>query len=354
MSGVVSRWFAVVLGCVLTLLAAGVALGQEAGQAPPPEPGQMPPPTFLTPFGGIGGDGAMMPPPAVPAAGSFPPGGWQVAGERMPVKPSEYWIGLQCTVVRPELRFHLGLADDVGILVEALVDKSPAAKAGIEKYDVLTQAGEKKLTKVQDLIDAVDAVKEGALKVELVRGKEQKSVEVTPEKRPPVEAPGPDAAFSPSGDWQKFYDFMKQWEPGKGGRPSMRLRFWHPGAIITGDGPGDAGAAKLPKNVTIKIQKEGEHPAELAVTRGDQTWNVKEDDLSALPDDLRPYVERMLGKAGAIGRLPLGGEAFAPFSLERDGRLEKRLDELKGRVDELRQTVEELRKNREDKPRGQK
>ena len=353
MNGSVHRCFAVALGCVLTLLAAGAASGQEAGQPRPPEPGQMPPPTFLTPFGGTGG-GAMMYSRPDAAVGDVPQGAWQVAGEQAAVEPSEYWIGLQCVSARPELRFHLGLADDEGILVEAIIDKSPAAKAGIQKYDVLTRAGDKKLTKVQDLIDAVDAVKEAALKVELVRGKERKTVEVTPEKRPPVEPPGPDAAFAPSGEWQKFYDFMKQWEPGKGGRPSMRLRFWHPGAIITGDEPGDGGANKLPKNVTIKIQKEGEKPAEVTVTRGDQTWNVKEDDLAALPDDLRPYVERMLGKAGAIARLPLGAEAFAPFSPERDGRLEKRLEELNRRIDSLRQSIEELRKDRGYKPSGQK
>ncbi|MGI6419070.1 MAG: PDZ domain-containing protein [Thermoguttaceae bacterium] len=352
MNGSVHRCFAVALGCVLTLLAAGAALGQETGQSRPPEQGQMPPPTFLTPFGGMGG-GAIYSSPGA-AVGDVPQGAWQVADEQAAVEPSEYWIGLQCVSARPELRFHLGLADDEGILVEAIIDKSPAAKAGIQKYDVLTRAGDKKLTKVQDLIDAVDAVKEGLLKVELVRGKEKKTVEVTPEKRPPIEPPGPDAAFAPPGEWQKFYDFMKQWEPGKGGRPSMRLRFWHPGAIITGDEPVDGGTSKLPKNVTIKIQKEGEKPAEVTVTRGDQTWNVKEDDLAALPDDLRPYVERMLGKAGAIARLPLGAEAFAPFSPERDGRLEKRLEELNRRIDSLRQSIEELRKNRGDKPSGQK
>ena len=46
----------------------------------------------------------------------------------------------------------------------------------------------------------------------------------------------------------------------------------------------------------------------------------------------------------AIARLPLGAEAFAPFSPERDGRLEKRLEELNRRIDSLRQSIEELRR----------
>ena len=178
--------------------------------------------TFLTPFGGMGGARR---PVASAAVGDVPQGalaGGRRAGGR---RAERVLIGLQCvseagTAVPPRL------LTTRGILVEAIIDKSPAAKAGIQKYDVLTRAGDKKLTKVQDLIDAVDAVKEGLLKVELVRGKEKKTVEVTPEKRPPIEPPGPDAAAL----WG-MAEVLRLHEAVGVARAAARrcLRFWHPG-----------------------------------------------------------------------------------------------------------------------------
>ena len=51
----------------------------------------------------------------------------------------------------------------------------------------------------------------------------------------------------------------------------------------------------LPDDLSLTIRKQGKNPAEIEVKQGDQSWTVKEGDLSSLPDDVRPHVEAMLG-----------------------------------------------------------
>lgn len=52
---------------------------------------------------------------------------------------------------------------------------------------------------------------------------------------------------------------------------------------------------RLPENLTIVVTKQGSQPAKVAVSRGDAKWDVTEEQLDKLPDDVRPHVERMLG-----------------------------------------------------------
>jgi hypothetical protein len=55
-------------------------------------------------------------------------------------------------------------------------------------------------------------------------------------------------------------------------------------------------AVKLPDNVSIRISKQGDQPARIEVRRGDDRWNVSDDKLGDLPEDLRPHVARLLGR----------------------------------------------------------
>ena len=65
---------------------------------------------------------------------------------------------------------------------------------------------------------------------------------------------------------------------------------------------------KMPKNLSVQINKTGDTPAKIKVTLGDETWEVTEENLEALPEHVRPHVKRSLGgRAGiAIGFAPEG------------------------------------------------
>lgn len=329
--------------CTCFMLVVGTVAAQDLRTVPGPEGGgAFPPPTFFSPPGSATNGAIIMHPPIPP--GNVPQVIWQSGDEMQEViKPSDHWVGVQCGRMDAALRAQLGLDEEQGVLVVAVVDDSPAAKGGIEKYDVLVQAGDRKLTKVQDLIDEVDAVKDGKLSVVLIRKAKKKTLELTPEKRPAMEAPSDKPAEDTIGEWKDFFEHMKQWEPGKDGRPSMKFRFWRqPGTILPSPPkPGE----KVPDNVKIHINKEGDQPAEIEVTRDGESWSVKEDELDKLPADLRPHVERMLGKP----KPPVGWPGFPPegFKVPKpleggEGVLDRRFEDMNRRFDRIEKSLEKL------------
>ncbi len=355
-------------GCML--LAAGLVSARAAEPMVP-----SPPPTFIVPQGDPT-SGAIVPYPPLPP-GIMPQVFWQKGDEPQEIiKPSDHWVGLQCSKTEPALAAQLGLEEGKGVLVQAVVENSPGAKAGIEKYDVLVRAGDRELTKVQDLIDEVDKVKEAKLSIELIRKGEKKTVEITPEKRPPAQPLPDEAVDGSSEEWKDFFDYMKKWQPGEDGRPSMKFRFWRqPGTILPN--PPD----ELPGNVKVLIRKEGDKPAQIEVTRGKESWSVNENELDKLPPDLRPHIERMLGTSrGPAGRWRYSPEGFRlpdemqhwqsmiekrfeemnqridklPNPLEgKGGILEKRFEDMNRRLDKLRESIDELHNKGPEKPKDE-
>lgn len=259
-----------------------------------------------------------------------------------PVRLSEYWLGLACSPAPPALRAQLKLGEGEGLVVEHVLPDSPAANAGIEQYDVLVRAGDKPLGNLQDLIDAVDAAKEKELTLKAVRGGKSTEIKVTPAKRPQTpETVLPDQK-------KRRFDWGQPWG---GDKAPWRFRFWGPGWIL----PPDATKPEkpLPGNLSIAVIRSGEEPAKIVVKRGDEKWEVTEDQLDKLPDDIRGHVERMLGRAP--GRH--GGKWSYDFDFVPDwrmphwegipqGQMEKRMEEMSRRIEEMRKSIEQLRENR--------
>jgi serine protease Do len=77
------------------------------------------------------------------------------------------------------MRSAVGLPDREGLLVRGIVPGSPAERAGLERGDLLVRAGGRVLASVDDLFDAVDAIADGTLALGVVRGSEERDVDVT-------------------------------------------------------------------------------------------------------------------------------------------------------------------------------
>ncbi|MFH1268525.1 MAG: PDZ domain-containing protein [Planctomycetota bacterium] len=275
-----------------------------------------------------------------------------------PIELSDYWIGLGCYPVQEALRAQLGLAEDQGLAVDQVVADSPAAKAGIQQYDVLVKAGDKPLGGLQDLIDAVDAAKDQELTLDVVRGGKTIQIKVTPEKRPEMPPPTLQPRAPGVPDWDGLRKYFEEFRPGEGGKPPWRLRFWGPGTIL----PPDAEShAPLPGNMAVTITKAGDEPAKIVVKRGDETWEVTEDTLDQLPDDVRPHLQRMLGGAAPrpSGKVPVPRPNRWSYDFDfvpqvpmphwegvPQGRLEKRLEDLNRKMEELHKSLDELRSSR--------
>ena len=248
----------------------------------------------------------------------------------LPDRMPDYWLGV---MLRP---------DDKGILVQAVVPDSPAAKAGIAQNDVILKADDKPISVMGDVLKAVDAAKDKEMKLEILRDGQSKTIAVTPAKRPDeARFSGPPAASDVEG-LRKWIEQLQQ--GGNFGPGPMQFRFMHPAVILPRGAPLHP---PLPGNMSITIIKSGDKPAEIVVKQGDEKWEVNEKELDKLPEKIRPYVDSMLGLAtgagaGAVRWIP---EITAPPGpgpipnppganlLER--RLERRLDELKQDIDRL-------------------
>jgi len=283
-----------------------------------------------------------------------------------PVKLGEYWLGVECYPVRDPLRAQLDLPEGQGLVVGHVVPESPAAKAGIKRHDVLLTAGKRPLAKVQDLVDAIEQSKEGKLPIELVRGGKRQKLTATPAKRPEDARPKGPIPWGKGGEWDEVQKWFERavpgwdWAEGKGPKRPWRFRFFHPGMILP---PGAAVRPPLPGNMTVTITKHGDNPAKVVVKRDDQKWEVSEEELEKLPEDVRKHVELMLapmlhGGWGDLRVFEPGPEwphppEFTPKHITPqppEGRLEKRLerriDELNERIEKLRESIEQLRAQR--------
>jgi serine protease Do len=75
------------------------------------------------------------------------------------------------------MRSAVGLPERDGLLVRGVVDGSPAERAGIQRGDLLVSVGERALTAIDDLMDALEAA--GAeLVLGVVRGTEEREMTV--------------------------------------------------------------------------------------------------------------------------------------------------------------------------------
>jgi len=271
-------------------------------------------------------------------------------GDAEPIELSDYWLGVDCRPVPPVLRAHLKLPEDRGLVVQQVMPDSPAAAAGIEPYDVLVKADGEPLGKLQDLIDAVDASKDKDLALEVIRGGKSTKIKVKPAKRPESQlpVPGPGKVGESPDDWVQGY--LRQFVPGEEGKP-WRFRFWGPGTILPPDAKPDR---RMPGNMQVTVTRSGDDPAKIVVKRGDETWEVTEDELDKLPDDVRPHVERMLGRTpppkGPKGRS--GDFDFVPewpglrWQFRPEGPLEQRMEEMSRRIEELRKSLDQMRERR--------
>ena len=76
------------------------------------------------------------------------------------------------------IRSAAGLPERDGLLVRAVVPDSPAERAGLERGDLIVRAGGRTTASLDDLFDALDAAAGGALALGVVRGSEERDVEV--------------------------------------------------------------------------------------------------------------------------------------------------------------------------------
>ena len=85
--------------------------------------------------------------------------------------------------VARRLRRAVGLPDIDGLLIQHVVEDSPAARAGLSSGDLIVAAAGRPVGGVDDLFDALQGARGGTLELRVVRGTDERTVQVvfTPE-----------------------------------------------------------------------------------------------------------------------------------------------------------------------------
>ena len=251
----------------------------------------------------------------------------------MEQKPSEFWIGVQCTPA-PEMELKVGddgipLTISEGVLVNSVVEGSPAESAGILEGDVLLQFNGKKLLELQMLVQAISDTGETEAKVHLVRDGELTVVNVKPTQRKD-EKP----KLAESGvDFSQLF-FMSDAIP-EGYEVDIRLR--------KGESPTLAFLKEGIEEVSVNLETIDQLPRELskfggkameAVKNLDQESNkfsvedVNIDASRALKDvKLSPFFSRFTN---------LDEFDFTPIEDNKLEKIEKALEELRKEIRELK------------------
>lgn len=300
-----------------------------------------------------------------------------------------YWIGVMGAPVDPLLQKHLKI--DAGIVIQHVVPDSPADKAGIKEDDILLKFADAEVRDVMELAKVIADTGDKESKVVIVHEGKEKTVTVTPAERPDTM---PMPLIPPATDLKELKDWMEKLQKGELGEHPLRMWSMQPGVVIPKEWkdfhlPNPSRPLQLqffpPKNTSVTITRAEEGPAKIVVKKDGKTWEVNEDELDKLPDDVRQIVKGMLGRRPAIAfpggnlRLDWNGKRFkqpiplAPKQLktipeeERDkktkeppagqdlGTVLKKLDEMNKRLrereketqremDKLRQEVERLKK----------
>jgi membrane-associated protease RseP (regulator of RpoE activity) len=290
--------------------------------------------------------------------------------EKADAKGGRYWIGVSCSQAGEALRTQLGLSDGQGLVVDEVVDKSPAEKSGLRKFDVLVAAGDKPLKSLDDLVSVVQNAKESAIKLLVLRGGRKETVTVTPSKSPQdkpgfltLEVPAEGALREWLGDQTQLLEVNPEGH--------FTIRRVHPGIALKHK---TLNSQPLPKNVAITITKSGDEPAKITVKRDEKSWEVAEDKIDELPEDLRKLVRSFLGQmtvARISSRPTVRATPSVDFELTRPGRtetvlkaltelrksqgeaakgsaekrsVEERLESLDKKLEKLQRAIEELRK----------
>lgn len=225
-----------------------------------------------------------------------------------PVVVSRYWIGIEGASPSAALRSQLELEPEEGLVINRIMPKSPAEEGELEQYDVITRVNGKQVASVPELSEHVGEQGEnkGRLAIEVIRRGKPRTVWVAPEERPIEQFRRPQPRM-PFGIDRPFGQ-LPFGEEAFGEGPFGQQPF---AGLPIGEGEiGNFNQQMFINGVSIKISQQNGGPREIFVQKEGETWEVNENDpesLEALPEEVRPMVERILNQPAGNRGAGLGG-----------------------------------------------
>lgn len=97
---------------------------------------------------------------------------------------SKFWIGAQIESVPELLTYHLPIEEGQGALIQFIVPDSPAAKAGLKKYDVLCKIDGKDVTDPNVVSELIEKIGAAEVEIEYISKGKLEKCKLTIEERP--------------------------------------------------------------------------------------------------------------------------------------------------------------------------
>jgi len=218
------------------------------------------------------------------------------------ITPAPYQIGLQDAPVSKALEAQLKL-EGKGILIDVVEKDGPGEKAGLKPHDIVIMVAEQEVKSPADLSKTLANSEGKELKFDVIRGGEKVAIIVQPRSTDQLNLAVLNGTINLDSpkieiDEEIIKLESKIREKLKGAGVDVRMHVIRPGQVMRDDVL--LKRAELPEGVSISVRKEGGKPAKIEVSRGEEKWEVTEESLDKLPEDLKPHVERMLGR-GPIG-----------------------------------------------------
>ena len=123
-------------------------------------------------------------PPSAPRAPRAPRAGRAPESEVFSFGFGNRRVGILTTPLTKQLADHLGVNGGKGVLVTSVNENSPASRAGLRAGDVITEVNGASVEDSGDFIRELNRKDEGEVTLTVVRDKSQRTIKVTPERRP--------------------------------------------------------------------------------------------------------------------------------------------------------------------------
>ncbi len=94
--------------------------------------------------------------------------------------PPQLGIAIAPGHVARRMRRAVGLPDAEGLLIHEVTEASPAGRAGLAPGDLIVAATGRPVTTIDDLFDALQAARGGAVELNVVRGTDERTIQVVP------------------------------------------------------------------------------------------------------------------------------------------------------------------------------
>ena len=254
------------------------------------------------------------------------------AREKQEAALGKYWIGVGSAPVPAVVSAQLGLPESTGLVIEDVVPESPAAKAGLEKNDVVAAVGDKNLQSLEDLIAVVQASEGKEIEITFYRTGKRQSAKLTPAERPKEH-------FAFTGEGQR-YEVQLGSEDG--------VQFLRPGVVF-------ARKIELPKELTISVTRKDKEPATAEVTVDGKKYQATLETVDQLPEGVREHVRMLLTGGGQQmmmarmrGMAGMGDMSMQPpmaLPAREAQSVEKQLRDIQKQIEALQKAVEALQKS---------